>query len=374
MKRVASIVLNNFLHDARVLKTCQSLQRAGYDVQVVALHEDGLAEHEEMAGVAVHRIALRSRNWSKWRPVQILKWIELLFIIIKKYRSVDIIHANDVLPLPLAVIIKKLFNRKVKIVYDAHELEFDKNVGSGFGNLVRRLEKLCIRQADRMITVTDLIADAYVEEYSIEKPKVVMNCPVEQHPVSTDIFRKRFPIRDDQIIVLYQGGLKPNRGIEQLVEAFLSYPERYVLVLMGYGVYTEQLQKEHAQSSKIFIHEGVPVTDLLRYTCCADIGIYLVQNTNRSHDLTIGNKLFEYIMSGLPVISSNLEGPKTIVTDELGVVLNDDSPAEIFGAIKTIETRGLDSYRAHARQAVAKYRWEEQEKVLLQVYQSLDYA
>ena len=41
---VVSIVLNNFLNDSRVLKENISLQNAGYDVKVIALHEEPLKE------------------------------------------------------------------------------------------------------------------------------------------------------------------------------------------------------------------------------------------------------------------------------------------------------------------------------------------
>jgi hypothetical protein len=48
MKKVISIVLNNFKNDSRVLKENISLQKAGYEVQVVALHEESLKEYEEI--------------------------------------------------------------------------------------------------------------------------------------------------------------------------------------------------------------------------------------------------------------------------------------------------------------------------------------
>jgi len=41
VKKITSIVLNNFTNDSRVLKENLSLQKAGYDVTVVALHEEG---------------------------------------------------------------------------------------------------------------------------------------------------------------------------------------------------------------------------------------------------------------------------------------------------------------------------------------------
>ncbi len=65
MKKITSIVLNNFKNDSRVLKENISLQNAGYDVKVVALHEEPLKEFDEVQNILVHRIKLKSRAWSK---------------------------------------------------------------------------------------------------------------------------------------------------------------------------------------------------------------------------------------------------------------------------------------------------------------------
>ena len=48
MNQIISIVLNNFKNDSRVLKENISLQNAGYEVKVVALHEEPLKEFEEI--------------------------------------------------------------------------------------------------------------------------------------------------------------------------------------------------------------------------------------------------------------------------------------------------------------------------------------
>jgi len=95
LKSVVSIVLNNFTNDSRVLKEAISLQKAGYEVKVIALWEDGLEEYEIIENISVHRIKLKSRSWSKNRLIQIVKYIELIYKLIKGYRDIDIIHCND---------------------------------------------------------------------------------------------------------------------------------------------------------------------------------------------------------------------------------------------------------------------------------------
>ena len=79
MKKVTSIVINNFINDSRVLKENISLQKAGYEVQVVALHEEPLREHETVQNILVHRVKLKSRGWPKKKDIQILKYVEIIY-------------------------------------------------------------------------------------------------------------------------------------------------------------------------------------------------------------------------------------------------------------------------------------------------------
>jgi len=125
LKKVISLVLNNFKNDSRVLKENISLKKAGYEVQVVALHEEPLKEFDNVQNIPVHRIKLKSRGWSKHKIVQLLKYFEFTYKVIKQYKDSDIIHSNDLNTLPIGVIIKKFFNKDAKIVYDAHEYEIN---------------------------------------------------------------------------------------------------------------------------------------------------------------------------------------------------------------------------------------------------------
>ena len=372
-KKVAIFVFNNFLHDSRVLREAISLKKNGYDVKVIAFHEDGLPEFEHKEDIPVYRIRLKSRSWSKGYFVQIIKWLELFYRIVKNHKDADIYHVCDVLPLPVGILIKKYVNKTAKVVYDAHELEFDKDTDRAFfGKIVRWLERKYIYQVDARITVTDLIADLYAKEYNIPSPKVMMNCPYLKKVKPNHIFRKKFKIREDQVIVLYQGLMKYGRGIEQLVAAFQAMKDdKYVLVLLGYGVMEADIREIANNTSTIFFHEGVPPSALLEYTASADIGAYVIQNTNKSYYYSLGNKIFEYIMCGLPIISTNLPSPRKIIGNDLGVIMEDSDPLSIRNALDKITAKGLKSYLSKLEEAAKFYNWENQEKVLLDVYKNL---
>ena len=113
MIKVLSIVLNNFKNDSRVLKENISLQNAGYHVKVVALHEEPLEEYENVQGLSVHRVKLKTRHWPKHTLVQFIKYFEFIYRCVKKYRKTNIVHCNDLNALPIGVIIKMIYSKNI---------------------------------------------------------------------------------------------------------------------------------------------------------------------------------------------------------------------------------------------------------------------
>lgn len=377
MKKVVSIVFNNFLHDSRVLKEAISLKKAGYAPVVVAMHEANLPEKEEVAGIPVHRIRLKTRQWSKNRFIQLFKYAELFYRIARHYRRADIFHVNDDGPLPMAVLIKWFLNRRALVVYDAHELEFDKNEANSnyYPTPVRALaERIFIRHADAILTVSPLIADAYVQRYRIPRPEIVMNCPpYEEQPGSEDLFRKAFGIGPDPKIFLYQGGLIPNRGVELLLEVFQHLDQNHVLVFLGFGPLVPLVEEKAKRHANIFFHPAVSPTELHRYTASADFGFCLYQGISGNHNLTIGNKIFQYIMAGVPMLASDLAGLRHVLkSPNMGLVLEDfRDPERVKQAILQIGSWKKEDYLPALKQAAREYNWENQEKVLLDVYKRL---
>ncbi len=377
--KVVSVVFNNFLHDSRVLKTCISLKRAGYQPEVCALHEGDLPEGETVESIPVHRIRLKSRSWSKHRLVQALKYAELWYRFIKRYRKYDLIHCNDVEPLPMCVLTKLLFNRKLRIVYDAHELEYDKaEAGSKYypNFIIRLAERLCLPFTDAMMVVSPLVAEAYAKHYRMKQaPTVVMNCPYlrPQNAPKPDLFRQKFNIRPQQRIFLYQGSLIPRRGLELLLELFADLPEKYVLVVLGYGPLSDIAQKAANQHSNIFFHPAVSPLELDEYTASGDIGFCLYQGSSGNHRLTIGNKIFQYINAGLPVIASSLEGLRYVLREPgLGIVVEDfRNKEQLRKALLEIGQWDPHTYLPRLRRAALKYNWEQEEKKLIELYRSI---
>ena len=373
MKKVVSIVLNNFKNDSRVLKENISLQTAGYKVKVVALYEKSLKEYEVVNNIEVHRIKLITRTWSKKKVVQLFKYFEFIKKTVQEYKDADIIHCNDLNTLPIGVIIKKFFNKNVKIVYDAHEYETETNgLSSIEKKMMKKLEKFLIRFVNKTITVSDSIARDYEKLYNIEKPALVLNTPYYKDIEPTNIFREKFHIPKEKSIFLYQGALNSGRGIEIILDAFKDLDEKCVVVFMGYGILSDKIKEYMQKYNNIYFLEAVSPEVVLDYTASADFGISTIEDTCLSYRYCLPNKMFEYLMSDLPVMVSNLPEMKKIIEEfQVGVVLKENSVDGIKEAVKKSINLNKKELLENIRLVKSQYHWQLQEDILLKIYNEL---
>lgn len=372
--KVASLILNSFLFDNRVLKENLSLSKAGYQPVVFALHEDDLKERETVQGVEVVRIKLNSKNWSKSRFVQAFKYLEFLFRAFNHCRKFDIIHCNDIGMLPVGVFIKFFGKRGIKVIYDAHEYQTALPYISKTESKLRAIaEKVLLRFADAMITVSNEIAEEYVKNYGIKKPALVLNCPPYREPRKTNTFRQLFNIAADTPVFLYQGALVPSRGIEQILEAAEKASGGFAMVFMGYGILEGQIKEVASRNKKVFLQPAVSGNELLEYTSSADYGFVILSNEHLNHNFALTNKFFEYIMGGVvPIGNSSYSATKVMEEFKIGVnISNGKSVDEIKDLLEGKGLPGLEGQQANLALAAKEFNWEKQEEVLLRVYANM---
>jgi len=374
LRKIILIVLNNFQNDSRVLKEAIFLQKAGYKVQVVALNDGFLKNKDVVQGVSVNRISLKTANFPGFKIFKIIKYFEFFCRIVKKYRESDVFHCNDLDALPIGVIIKKFFNKNAKVVYDAHEYETEVRWLKGFQKKIYKIvERLLIGYADKIITVSNAIADEYVKLYNIEKPILVLNTPSLQKIKKSNIFRDVFDIKKQQTIFLYQGGLSKGRGIEILLEAFKSIDDvNTVIVFMGYGPLEKLIKETSKEHENIYFHKAVSPDILLDYTSSADFGVSTIEDSCLSYRYCLPNKMFEYLMAEIPVIVSNLyEMRRLVEKSNVGVVAKENNSKGLKEAIERVMDLEREELMVNIRKMKKVYNWERQEKVLWEIYEDL---
>ncbi len=206
-----------------------------------------------------------------------------------------------------------------------------------------------------------------------------MNCSYRFDPPRPPIrrFHELLGLPPEQRVVLYHGGLFPQRGIEQLMDAIPDVPGA-TLVLMGYGVLEPALREAAGRAGA---RRSGPVRcrrcrpdELLDWVAAADVVAMPIQPSTLNHRLTTPNKLFEAMAAGVPVVASDLPGMATIVRETgCGVLCDPTDPASIAGGdpprprrrATTIVAAGSDRALAAAHET---YSWERQAAILLDEY------
>ena len=242
------------------------------------------------------------------------------------------------------------------------------------------LERRWARRADAVLTVNDAYAELLAAQFRIARPPVVRNTP-DRYPrpdPPPDLVRQRLGLGPETRVVLYQGGLMSERGIEQGMEAILDVDDA-VMVVMGFGpaqAAFEALAATPRFQDRVRILEPVSPDELLDWTASADVMLMAIQPTSVNHRFTTPQKLWEAIAAGTPVVASNLPGMAEIVRDVgCGALVDPTDPIDIARGIRDIVDASPDERRAMRertwRAGQDRYNWEHETEALLALYDGL---
>lgn len=269
-------------------------------------------------------------------------------------------------------------------IYDSrdiylHARSFDRSprlIRAGF----RWLERRWARPVDAVITVNDAYAAILARTLGRQIAAVVRNCPPRYEPSSPppDLIRRRLGLPASTAIVLHQGNLQTDRGIEEGMSAILEVPGA-ALVILGFGALHDELAEATLRDpwrDRVFLIDAVPPSQLLDWTASADLLLMAIQPTSLNHRYTTPNKLWEALAAGVPVVASDLPGMAEVVRETgAGVVCDPTSPAAIAVAIGHILSRSPAERADLGRRALAaahdRYNWEVQAGALLALYRTL---
>ena len=364
--RVISLVHTTFVNDNRVARMAAAMFELNHEVQVVALHKNGLAFHEEYKSFAVKRIRPFSHFIPRWNAlIGAIHFFEFILRASWQIRKAEALICNDVEAF-LIGLIAKMYNRQLILIYDCHELESER-IGKGKWNkkFVRWLESKYIHRAKLVITVSPSIQEWYQKEYGLGEVALIRNIPEVKPIKSGRVFHDKFNLEASQKVCLYQGALMSGRGLELLMDAFEAFPtSEFVLVIMGGGKLAAQIEARAERSSKIFYHPLVPGSEIGKYTGSADCGINSVEPLCLSYAYCLPNKFFETVLSGIPILTNDLVDCTSLVTKyEIGAVINTWSVAGVQTAVKEICSRSKDEFNAGFEKFRSENSWHlEKEK------------
>lgn len=296
-------------------------------------------------------------------------------MIIKGYKdNADIYHSNDLNTLPQGIICSKFRLKPKKLVYDSHEVQTSR---TGYNpKTIKLFESFMIKFVDEMIVENHTRAKKNEELYGFY-PNTLYNYSelynIEDKP-DVDL-HSELGLPKDEKILLYQGGLQQGRGLELLIEMMPQVKEG-TLVFLGAGKLEKTLKEMAAQSSeshRIKFVDKVHFKALPSYTKQAYLGFQVLQNICFNHYSASSNKLFEYIMAHVPVVSCNFPEVKAVVDQGVGISVDSQDVNQIAEAVnKLVEDETLrNQYSEKCKQIKRIYNWENEKQKLLEVYNAL---
>jgi glycosyltransferase involved in cell wall biosynthesis len=341
-------------------RICTSLAENGYAVTLVGLKLKG-------------SVALREEKFRQKRINCLFKKGKLFYaeynlrlffyLLTRKMDAVCAIDLDTILPL---LYISKI--KKIPRVYDAHELFTGlKEVASR--PLIKKLwtavEKKAVPQFSFGYTVSESIAEEFHRRYGV-KFKVIRNMSRLKE------FDQK---QSSHKFLLYQGAVNEARAFEQLIPALKQIDCK--LVVCGDGNFMDRLKaliKENKVDDKVELKGMLSPADLWTIAQQAGIGMGVAENMGINQYLALPNKFFDYIHAGLPQIAMNFPEYQRINQQfEVAILLDDIAPERIAEAVNNLlhNTVLYERLRQNCLQARRVLNWQQEEKSLLDFYQSV---
>jgi len=370
--------------DVRAMRNASALQAAGMDVFVVDMVDRRSHPHDERLGSAkVKHIVIpflyRRARFKPWFLAR-FAWFVLLGAIQLANTPADVYHACDLKALPACYIAARLHRKP--LVFETYELPLEDPEFTRLRwlhALVNRVLTSMMSACAGVIATSPLHTEAMKSRYRGKNLVLVRNVPAYETPGSSDQLRHHLGLDESTRIALYQGNLQAGRGLDLLVWAARFLPPRIVVVIKGEGELQAELNdliSKEGVGDRVRLLPMVPLAERLRWTASADVGLIIhPPGYSRNVQTLLPNKLFEYVMAGVPVLATPLEAVANIIKRyDVGRLLTSLEPEALGQAIGQMlnDRDGLQRMRANALAAAEHVlRWEVEQENLIRLYKDI---
>jgi len=303
-----------------------------------------------LSGGSVPERFSNSRKWltKSWRErslgaasLELDPWGERAIAHLRKTKF-DVIHVHDLPALPFGFQIKKEFGKK--LVYDAHELYAHlPGLSQAAQTRLKSLESRFIHEADHVVVINEEQAALMVEAYGLFPYTCLTNAtkapdnfdPLGKH----DALRKKFSIPESSKILFFQGVINRVRKIDVLLQGVALSKSKPHIVFLTWGAQEiaefRGFARDLGIESRVHFHEPVSWEKVIEIAASSDVGVMPYQAKDLNTKISSPNKMYEFIMAGVPMLgSAELVNVKKTVGDlGLGIVAELKEPEDYAAAI-----------------------------------------
>jgi glycosyltransferase involved in cell wall biosynthesis len=369
-------------HGVYLAKLCSSLSEAGADVELIVPKRFSEVPGDPFVFYNIKNRFKITKIWSfdflifaKYQP-RLFYWLQylnfyllLFFYVLFRSRS-RVIYTMDYLGPTLKIL-------GYKVVFESH---------GGLEGGASTFLPLVLR-SDLIVSTNPFIAkkftDAgYPKEETLVAPNGVDIDNFEKE-FSPDNFRDHLGLPKDKKIIAYVGKLKTmgkGKGVLELVEAFskiiISNPNTHLMIV---GI-SEDEQRELIEIIKSY---GIPGSD---YSLFLQVTQSEIADYMRASDILVMNypkkehyeyfmspmKMFEYMASGKPIVSTDLASVREILNINNAVLVESDSVDSLTaGILKILNYPTMaDRISKQAHKDVQQYTWNKRARKILDFIRS----
>lgn len=401
-KKICILTQSHLCRNPRVVKEANTLVKAGYDVTILTTftYADLLEEDLKLIDKRV-----KLKGVINMIPGQASKWYHLKERLRKRIAGeiiarfgIENVYAlgydydrnlkaaiNENADLYTChqeistVIGCKLMKKGRKVAFDfedwySHDLLPEANKTRPI-KLLEKYEKLALNKGALCYTTSDSLAQALSDFASSPLPKVLHNVfPLAER----DLMDGKYLDRNDLSMPSmhwYSQTIGPGRGLEFLIDSLNDVKTPLQLHLRGnlFGNFKDQLLELFPThlGHKIYFHKLVPHKELLSRIAEHDIGLATEEYTPDSRNLTITNKILQYLLGGIAVLATDTKGQQEVAdtaSESVFLFRNKDKTSLVNMLNHLIVNKDvLQNARQKALNISSEYYcWEIQETRLIQ--------
>lgn len=380
MKRVILIRSNPVNPDPPVEKVALSLLKADYKVTIIgwdrdeayALKTESLQLGDHQAEIVHFGIKAQFGGGIKKNLFPLILFQKRLRSwLLKNKANYDIIHAFDFDTGFVAAEFAKRFNKK--LVYhildyyvDSHGLR-----RTALEKPILKLENSVIHSADATIICTE----KRKEQIAGSTPNylsVIHNTPSVAQIKQCDNRTQQ----TGRIKIVYVGILDPSRLLMEIVEA-VSENNSLELHVGGFGLLNDFFVEKSQTFDNIYYYGRLAYDQTLSLENECDIMLAIYDPAIENHRFAAPNKFYESLMLGKPVIMVRGTGMSEVVEDNsVGELIEYSKEGFIDGVNRLIDRKDeWNSIGCKMKEIYqAQYCWDEMERRLMELYNTLEEA
>ena len=318
----------------RLVKEADALAAAGYEVSVVSARfiqwadaADGEFSNRPwrvrkvafgpLAGRASHIVQtlMRRACWLAYKGFGVCPErafhpaVPGLIRAVCRIRA-DLFIAHNLAALPAAYHAAQ--KHRAKLGFDAEDFHsgemHDTPANALRIHLTRKIERRYLPRCDYLTAASPGIAMAYANAYGVPVPTVILNVfPIADAPAAPSAHGVAQP---SPSLYWFSQTIGPDRGLETVVKAIAQSKSRPCLFLRGnpspgYQQALTTLAEQHGIVDRVRFLPPAPPGEMVRLAAEYDLGLASEPGHSPNNRLALSNKLFTYLLAGLPTLASD---------------------------------------------------------------------